>query len=171
MQTDYLLFRADTDQLHPGGLAMLGQRRVHGGELATVDLHLIFTVFGDGFRFGQADGADGRVAEHHGRHQIVVKVLVGLVVEQPLRKATARSNGHRGELDATCVVTHRIDVGDGGVLELVGRDKALLVQRYAGGSQIEVVSSWCAADGPNQAIDGEVAAIFQLQGQAVVSVL
>lgn len=171
VQTDHFLFRADTDQLHPGGLAMLGQRRVHGGELAAVDLHLIFTIFGDGFRLGQANGADGRVAEHHGRYQIVVEVLVRLVVKQPFGETTARRDGHRGELDATGVVTHRIDVGDGGVLELVGRDEALLVQRDACGSQIEVVGSRYAADGPDQAVDGEVAAIFQLQGQAVVSVL
>ena len=171
MQTDHLLFRADTNQLHPGGLAMLGQCRVHGGELAAVDLHLTLAVFGDSFRFGQADGADGRVAEHHGRYQIVVEVLVRLVVEQPLGEATARRDGHRGKLDATRVVTHCIDVGDGGVLELVGRDKALLVQRDACGSQIEVVGSRYPADGPDQAVDGEVATIFQLQGQAVVSVL
>ncbi len=171
VQADHLLFRPDTDQLHPGGLAMLGQRRVHGGELAAVDLDLILTVFGDSFRLGQPYGADGWVAEHHGRHQIVVEVLVWLVVEQPLGETTARRDGDRGELDPAGVVTDGIEVGDGGVLELVGRDKALLVQRDAGGGQVQVVGGRDAADGPDQAVDGEVATIFQLQGQAVVSVL
>ena len=171
VQADHLLLRPDTDQLHPGGLAMLGQGRIHGGELAAVDLHLALAIFGDGFRLGQPYGADGRVAEHHGRYQIVVEVLVRLVVEQPLREATTGRDGHRGELDAPRVVTHRIEVGDGGVLELVGRDEALLVQGDAGGGQIEVVGGGHAADGPDQAVHREVAAIFQLQGQAVVGVL
>lgn len=73
------------------------------------------------------------MAEHHGRYQIVVEVLARLVVEQPLREAAARRDSHRGELDAACVVTDGIDVGDGGVLELVGGDEALLVQLDAGG--------------------------------------
>lgn len=171
MQTDHLLFRADADQFHPGRLAMLGQRRVHCGELAAVDLHLLLTIFGDGFRLGQANGADGRVAEDHGWHQVVVEVLVRLVVEQPFGEATARCNGYRRELDATSVVTYCIDVGNGSILELVGRDKALLVQRDTGGGQIQVVGSRDATDGPDQAVYGEVATIFQLQGQAVVSVL
>ncbi len=171
MQADYLLFRPDADQFHPGGLAMLGQGRVHGGELAAVDLHLIFPVLGNGFRLGQADGADGRVAEHHGRHQIVVEVLARLVVEQPLREAAACRDSHRGELDAAGVVTDGIEVGDGGVLELVGGDEALLVQGDAGGSQIEIVGGGHATDGPDEAVHGEVATIFQLQGQAVVGVL
>ncbi len=171
MQTDHLLFRANADQFHPGRLAMLGQRRVHGCELAAVDLHLTLAIFGDGFRLGQANGADGRVAENHGRHQIVVEVLVRLVVEQPFGEATTRCDGYRRELDATCVVTDGIDVGNGSILELVGRDKALLVQFDTCGGQFEVVGSRNTADGPDQAVDGEVATIFQLQGQAVVSVL
>ena len=171
MQADHFLVRADADQFHPGGLAMLGQGRIHGGELAAIDLHLRLAIFGDGFRFGQAYGADGGMAEHHGRHQIVVEVLSGLVVEQPLREATACRDGHRGELDAAGVVTHRIEVGDGGVLELVGRNIALLVQGDAGGGQVEAVGGGGAANGPDQAVHREVAAIFQLQGQAVVGVL
>ncbi len=171
VQAGHLLFRADADQFHPGGLAMLGQRRVHGGELAAVDLDLIFTVFGDGFRLGQPYGADGWVAEHHCRHQIVVEVLIGLVVEQPLGETAARRDGYRGELDAAGVVTDGIEVGDGGILELVGRDKALLVERDTGGGQVEVVGGRDTADGPDQAVDGEVATIFQLQGQALVGVL
>ncbi|MNL22369.1 hypothetical protein D3C87_1437140 [compost metagenome] len=171
VQADHLLLGADADQLHPGGLAMLGQSRIHGGELAAVDLDLALAILGDGLRLGQPYGAYGRVAEHHGRHQIVVEVLVGLVVEQPLREATTGRDGHRGELDAPGVVTHRIEIGDGGILELVGRDEALLVQGDAGGGQVEVVGGGHTAYGPDQAVHSEVAAIFQLQCQAVVGVL
>ncbi len=171
VQTDHFFFRPDTDQLHASGLAMLCQGRIHGGELAAVHLHLTFAILGDGLRLGQAYGANGRVAEHHCGYQIVIKVLVRLVVEQPLREAATCGDGHRGQLDATRVVTNSIDVGDVGVLKLVGRDKTLVVQFDAGCCQAEIVGGWRAANGPDQAVDREVATIFQLQCQTVIGVL
>ncbi|XPE42288.1 hypothetical protein ACNKHK_22640 [Shigella flexneri] len=58
---------------------------------------------------GQADSANWRMAEDHGRDVAVVQMFVRFVVKQTLRAATARGNGNRRQLNGTGVIADGIN--------------------------------------------------------------
>ena len=97
-------------------------------------------------------------------------MLVRLVVKQTLGQATARGNGNRRQLNGTGIVADGINTRHAGVLEFINDDVAFFVGFHAGNSQIEVVRFWLTTNRPNQAVYRFATTIFQLQGQAAVSV-
>ncbi len=119
---------------------------------------------------GQAHGANWRVAEDHGRDVAVVQMFVRFVVKQTLGQATARGNGNRRQFNGTGVVADGINTRHAGVLEFINDDVAFFIGFHAGNSQIEVVRFWLTTNRPNQAVYRFATTIFQLQGQAAVSV-
>ena len=119
---------------------------------------------------GQAHGANWRMAEDHGRDIAVVQMFVRFVVKQTLRQATARGNSNRRQLNGTGVIADGINSRHAGVLIFINDDVAFFVGFHASRCQVEVISGWFTTNCPNQAIYRFATTIFQLQGQAAVSV-
>ncbi len=119
---------------------------------------------------GQAHGTNRRMAEDHGRDVAVVQMLVRLVVKQTLGQAAARGNGNRRQLNGPGVIADGINTRHAGVLEFINDDVAFFVGFHASNRQVEVVGGRFTTDRPNQAIYRFATTIFQLQGQATISV-
>ena len=119
---------------------------------------------------GQADGANWRMAEDHGRDIAVVQMFVRFVVKQTLRQTTASGDRDRRQLNGAGVIADGINSRHAGVLIFINDDVAFFVGFHASNCQVEVIGGWFTTNCPNQAIYRFATTIFQLQGQAAVSV-
>ena len=99
------------------------ERVIHRREIRDVHLHRIAEARAR-LALARAHRADGRMREHHGRNHVVVEMPLGLAAEQAVAEAPARRDRHGRERGAPGHVADRVDAGDIGVLERVGRHES-----------------------------------------------
>lgn len=87
VQADDLLLAAGADQLHQAALLTAGQRAAHRPEAAAIDADIVAEALAR-LSFRHANGADGRMREHHGRDVGVVEPTIRLVTEQAIHQPT-----------------------------------------------------------------------------------
>jgi len=157
MQAHDPLVLARTDDLvaRRAFLLRLHHGIIHGGETRLIDLDVLVAVLPPRVGLAEADGADLRVREDDGRDVGVVELdaLVLGPAKQAVGQLAARRNGDGRQLHFAADVAERVDVGDGGVLELVGDDLRALVLLHAGFVEAQVFDFGAAPDGPQDAVD------------------
>ena len=77
---------------------------------------------------------------------------MGRAAEETVGEEAAGGDGDGGEFDVAANVAEGVDVGDVGVLVLVGYYVAFFALFDAGVLESEVFDFWGAADGPEEAV-------------------
>src|SRR5690606_29516740 len=108
------------------------QRVVHGCEHTGVALHIIAETL-TRFVLGQADRTDRRMTEDHRRNVRVIQLAILHAAEEPIRKATAGSNGHWRQLGTASDIANGEDGIDIRLLPFVDDDMAAFVRAHATG--------------------------------------
>ena len=83
------------------------------------------------WRSDQPHGADRRVAENDRRNLLVLEVPFGLAAEEPVAQAPPGGDRHRRERQRPGDVADGVDARHVRILEIVGDDVALRIERDA----------------------------------------
>ena len=151
---DDSLLRPDADELHVGAGLAGGQGVIHRREIGDVDLDGV-AVLQARLALAQAHGADRRVGEYDGRDHLVFQAALAVAAEQSIAQPPPGGDRDGRQGGASGDVADRIDARDRGVLEAVGGDESLLIERHPGRLQAEVRDIRRTSDGPQQAVEPE----------------
>ena len=87
----------------------------------------------------------------------------------PIRKPTTRSNGNRRQCDTTRYVSERVNMCDIRLLQIIRRDKAVIVQQHTRIVHIQRFGIRYTPDRPHNAVDRTKSSTVRgTQKQAVV---
>uniref|UniRef100_A0A0N5A4J2 LigA n=1 Tax=Parastrongyloides trichosuri TaxID=131310 RepID=A0A0N5A4J2_PARTI len=132
-------------QLHQDPLVRAGEGVFHRAEAGDVDVHLARTGVA-GLGLGQADDADGRLAEHGCGDGFIVEPL-RVVLEHRLMEGHALADGDGGQVHPVGDVADGPDVVGRSLGIFVDLDGAVLVQLDPGGFQPQPLDIGRAAGG------------------------